>query len=798
MENNRIELIERLDEFVTRFANILTLNELTLAVQNVIQDVLPVEYTALYMTEPDSGRLRLFFAKGLTEEERLEAERTAMERHPGKVIRSGETLYIPDVENDSVKVSIDSPRSFRVLSRLYIPVKSKDKTVGAFGIASQVKNRFTREDIALLTFITHLASSVYDNIMNHRTLIKAQKEIADISKLVEENPNPVMRVSCEGILDYANPASKELLEPRHCTVGDVIQGDIKDMFEEVIRENRIIDRELQNGDKYYLFTFTPQLGSGYVSVYAKDITPRVQITKDLQNMAEIAQEASRAKERFLANMSHEIRTPMNTVHGMTQLLASTKLDQEQKNYVEGIHLSSHNLLTIINDILDMSKIDAGELELQSAPFNLKNLIKPLIRSLEYNAVEKSLMLTYRIDDRIAPVLIGDSDRLNQIMLNLMGNAIKFTQSGYVKLFCDLEREDPLVNVIRFSIKDSGMGISNANLEKIFEPFKQEDESKTRLYGGTGLGLSISRQLVKLMGGELKVSSEKGSGSEFWFIITLPKGNEQDLIDVEKKAIINDTTLKGVRILLAEDNRFNQKILEINASKWNASLEIVDNGFKAFEILKDKKFDVVIMDKQMPIMDGVEATRKIRRELHLDIPILALTANVIKEVINECYDAGMDDYLSKPFEQEILFEKICLLLGKDVEYSVPEIQENLFDKNLEDIPDKDLYKLDSLRIMGSDPEFLRSSLMIFVRLTSEALEDLNEAFARKDFPTVERKAHFLKSNIYQLEIDSIKQTVLDIMIFAKDENKQEMLPPLIERLNIVLNKVVAKMKEDFNL
>ncbi len=919
MDKTCLQILKILDTFTQKLSGLDDLNFLAREVHKIVEGIFPEVYTSLYLYDTGEGRLQLLFSAGLDKKEKESAESTAMERHPGHVLKTGERILVSDAANDPLNFSANSPYRFTVRSGVYIPVKNNGTTIGVLEVVGEGKNRFSGEDAILLSFISNLAGSIYGYIRTMNEILKAKDAIEHLSSFPVQNPNPVIRISMDGIVLFANPASTGLLKARDCYVGKKVTPDLQQLLDKARGSNAVFETEMNIGDKYYLMVFDPQPEHHYINIYGQEITDRKLAEKELKKHAliaretdnaliitdkhgrvewvnrgftriteysleeikgkkpgdvlqgpktdpktidriaraikmkepvetdilnytksgreywvqmhiqpvfgdnnqilnfisiqsditekklseirlkeakEKAEEASKTKERFLANMSHEIRTPMNTVHGMVQLLENTELDNEQKNYVESIHLSSHNLLHIIDDILDMSKIESDILQLEQKPFNLNILIRKMVRSLEYIAVEKSLLLTHKVDDRIAPVLMGDSSRLNQILLNLLGNAIKFTTTGYVRINCRLEQENETGNKVLFSIEDSGQGISRQNLENIFEPFRQEDDSHTRTAGGTGLGLAISKRLIDLMGGEIRVHSERDKGSKFWFVLEFAKGLEQDLIELERKAIVDPDILRGKRILLAEDNRFNQKIVEINVKKWNAELDIVDNGLKAVQAARDKNYDLIIMDKQMPVMDGILASRKIRGELGKSIPILALTANVMKEVIEECYDSGMDDYLAKPFEQDVLFEKVCILLGKEVSYSIPEnISSRGFEKEIEG---KALFRLDSLKALGDDPEFIKSSLTIFIKLSEEGLRDLNEAFRKKDYQALERKAHFLKSNILQLQIDVLKPVVIDIMKFSLQEPMHDQLPPLIEKMNIVLGKVIETIKKEYDV
>lgn len=373
-----------------------------------------------------------------------------------------------------------------------------------------------------------------------------------------------------------------------------------------------------------------------------------------------AEQSSIAKEQFLAKMSHEIRTPLNGIDGMAKLLEKTSLTNEQKEYILAIRTSSDNLLVIINDILDFSKIEAGKLSIEKIGFNLKEIITRVINTMSYKAEEKGISLSSDIDVNISDILIGDPTRTNQIIINLLNNAIKFTTKGCVKLNCKLVGKSPTTNTIKFEVIDTGIGIDPEKLSKIFESFSQEDDSTTRKFGGTGLGLTISKQLVEIFNGELKVKSKKGKGTTFYFTIDFPIGSSKDWIkdDVD---VTDWGLLEHKKILLVEDNKINQFLAAIILKKWKMEVEIAENGLIAIEKLKNQNYDVVLMDLQMPEMGGVEATKIIRNELKLEIPIIALTASALKGVDAECLDAGMNDYISKPFDQSVLYNKILKLI-----------------------------------------------------------------------------------------------------------------------------------------
>jgi CheY-like chemotaxis protein len=324
--------------------------------------------------------------------------------------------------------------------------------------------------------------------------------------------------------------------------------------------------------------------------------------------------------------------------------------------------SSETLLSIINDILDFSKIEAGLLTLEAVPFTVDDVFKRLVTSMEIKASQKSIKLTCSIDPQIAPVLEGDPTRLGQVLLNLVSNAIKFTDKGEVTVTSKLINAEDGKDTLYFAVKDTGIGIDPSRIERIFESYEQESLSTTRQFGGTGLGLSISRQLVELMGGRLMVDSVKNQGSTFHFSITLPVGNDSGLNNNKNEIEIDPEKLRGVRVLVVEDNDMNQFVAKSILLKWNMQVFQAKNGKQAIEFLEADECDIVLMDKQMPIMGGVEATYYLRQTMHSEIPIIALTADAVIEMVQECLAAGMNAYITKPFEPVELYRQIIKVLN----------------------------------------------------------------------------------------------------------------------------------------
>ncbi|MEO5570758.1 MAG: ATP-binding protein, partial [Bacteroidia bacterium] len=383
-----------------------------------------------------------------------------------------------------------------------------------------------------------------------------------------------------------------------------------------------------------------------------------------------AEQSEKFKQQFLANMSHEIRTPMNAVMGMTNLLIDKNKNTENFKYLDGIQKSSDTLLHIINDILDFSKIEAGKIELEQIDFSIRDVVDQVKLTLHHKAEEKGLHLITKIENNVPDILIGDPVRLNQVLMNLAGNAIKFTEKGSVCItvspipsFPGGERvasaqETPPLRGGRvgllFSITDTGIGIPKDKLQSVFESFSQAHASDARKFGGTGLGLTISKQLVELMDGKISIESEEGSGTTFSFEIDFAMGSKERLQEQKTAEDIDGSILNGLRILVVDDNEFN-RIVAIDTLLSKAAVEIVEahNGMEAVEWLSKKDFDVVLMDVQMPVMDGYEATRQIRNPQSAirnhKIPVIALTASVVRSDLDKCRAAGMNDYVPKPFK-----------------------------------------------------------------------------------------------------------------------------------------------------
>jgi len=381
-----------------------------------------------------------------------------------------------------------------------------------------------------------------------------------------------------------------------------------------------------------------------------------------------AEEAKRSKQLFLANMSHEIRTPMNAVMGMTNLVLKTELDERQLKYIQAIRVSSENLLGIINDILDISKIEAGKIEFESIPFSVSEVFDNVHSVLHFKAEEKGLTLSRELELEIPKRLLGDPARLNQVLINLVGNAIKFTEKGGARLVCKLLSREGENAVLEFSVHDTGIGIAADKIEKVFESFTQASADTNRKFGGTGLGLTISKQLVEMQGGTIYASSEPGKGTTFTFTLPFRVSGEEKTAASAGPDEAQLDRIRKARILLVEDNEFNRIVAvdTLNEYLGETQVDVAGDGNEAIKKLQEAAYDLVLMDIQMPGMDGYDATKYIRGQFSAplnSIPILAMTANATREEIEKCRECGMNGHIAKPFVPEDLFLKMSELLGK---------------------------------------------------------------------------------------------------------------------------------------
>lgn len=403
-----------------------------------------------------------------------------------------------------------------------------------------------------------------------------------------------------------------------------------------------------------------------ILIIAKDITKQKQTEQELIEAKNKAEAANEAKSQFLSTMSHEIRTPMNAVIGFTHLLLNNDPRPDQQEYLKVLRFSADNLLTLINDILDFSKIEAGKIEFEQVDFNLKNLISKISGPFRQEALEKNLKLKLLLDQDLPVNLIGDPVRLSQILTNLISNAVKFTKKGSIVISADVKEKSASHTIIDFRVTDSGIGIPEDKLDLIFESFTQAKSDTTREFGGSGLGLTIIKKLLKLQGSEIYVESQAGKGSSFYFSLAFGNSSQQTDSLNQQPVFAAPKNLKGTRILVAEDNQINVFVIRQFLEKWEIAFDVAENGLNALELVQKQDYDCILMDLQMPVLDGYGATlaiRQLKGEKYQKVPIIALTASAMLDIKDRAYEVGMNDYLSKPFNPDDLYNRI-------VKYALP--------------------------------------------------------------------------------------------------------------------------------
>ena len=550
------------------------------------------------------------------------------------------------------------------------------------------------------------------------------------------------------------------------------------LFEEAARQRALI-----NNIKEAIRTISPEkeindddiLRIG--EILTNTVNERKEFEKQIEESRQKAEESLETRKLFLANISHEIRTPISAISGMSGILADTKISETQKQYVKAIQSSSKSLMVIVNDILDMSKLESGKFSAEFIPFDLRAILDPLYTTYLLRTDEKGIAFSVDYPSDMPKWLFGDPTRLGQILNNLISNAIKFTDKGKVTLKITFDKKGKH-NEFCFSVTDTGIGIDQEKLKTIFEFFSQEDNTITRRFGGTGLGLAISKSISELLGGEIIVESEKNVGSTFKFCLTMPEASEQ----LKNETAIVRTDLKGKNVLIVEDNELNRFLAVTILKKWNANIHIAENGEEAVKAVSSLDIDIVLMDIQMPVMDGVAAAIAIRSELKSNVPIIALTANALESEKEKCWQAGMNEYITKPYNPEFLREKIIFLTEHNSKSEEP---------NSENI------SLDNLQTLmnGSKEQMIRMT-QVFLDQIEKHFNELKFALNENDLDEITAVTHKLKSSFQLFGLNKTGILLERIEQRAKTLNSHE----LNSELQIILNmqpRLTYLVKKELN-
>ncbi|MDI6047889.1 response regulator [Flavobacterium yafengii] len=660
------------------------------------------------------------------------------------------------------------------------------------------------------------------------TDLTAQKLLSEYSlSLIEASHDPLFAISPEGKITDMNNASVKVTG---ITRLKLIGTDFFDYFTEPQKAREVYQKVFEKGfvadsplilrhknGKLIHVLFN---GSVYkddkknvlgAAIVARDVTDQKRIETELieakvfaelateiaeeakinaENATIIAENAVKAKQQFLSNMSHEIRTPMNAIIGFTKVVLRTDITDKQKEYLNAIKISGDALIVLINDILDLAKVDAGKMTFEKTPFKMKSSIAAMLHLFETKIQEKNLKLIKEYDNKIPEVLVGDPIRLHQIILNLVSNAVKFTSKGKITVSVDLLHEDDDKVILKFAVTDTGIGISEEKIGTIFENFQQATSGTSRLYGGTGLGLAIVKQLIEPQSGTIRVNSTIHKGSTFSFTLPFQKTNSD--VELENELTEIDSEMKNIKVLVVEDIALNQLLMKTLLDDFGFELDIAENGKIAIEKLQEKDYDIILMDLQMPEMNGFEATKYIRNTMHSTIPIIALTADVTTVDLDKCKAVGMNDYIAKPVDETVLYNKIIGTLKK----SKLDKKEEISTSQIEKIKYTNLEYLHHRT--KSNPILMMEMISLYLAQTPPLISTMKQSLAEQNWQLLGASVHKMIPSFSIMGVSSnFENMAKKIQELATTQEKLEGIHDLVLQLEQVCLQTCIELQEELN-
>lgn len=646
--------------------------------------------------------------------------------------------------------------------------------------------------------------------------------------LIEASLDPLVTISTEGKVTDMNQATVNTLgiSREKLTGSDFFEyftdpQKAREVYQEVFAKGFVADYPLTIRNQ----KLTDVLFNGSVYkdetgnvlgavVVARNITEQKRIEKELteakvfaefatelaedakrkaESATQIAEDAVKAKQQFLSNMSHEIRTPMNAIIGFTKVVLKTGLTAKQKEYLTAIKMSGDALIVLINDILDLAKVDAGKMTFEETAFKMASSISAMLHLFETKIQEKNLKLVKEYDSNIPEVLVGDPVRLHQIILNLVSNSVKFTSEGKITVSVHLLEEDEQTATIEFAISDTGIGITTAKITRIFENFQQASSDTSRLYGGTGLGLAIVKQLVESQGGSIHVESKPDIGSKFSFVLSFKKTKGKAVAEDEVMEI--DTDIKHIKVLVVEDIALNQLLMKTLLDDFGFERDIAANGKIAIEKLQNTSYDIILMDLQMPEMNGFEATEYIRNTMNSGIPIIALTADVTTVDLAKCKAVGMNDYIAKPVDERLLYSKIIGLVKRPV--PAPD-SKNYVMNEIENAGVKCIDLDYLIRRTKSSPVLMMEMISLYLEQTPPLINAMKLSFKNNDWISLHATVHKMIPSFSIMGINSdFEKMAKKIQDYAGAQLQNEGISEMVVQLENVCVQACKELEEEFN-